>query len=104
MECEQRGLFEHESALLKLLEGVADNHRMEMDFGAAAKRVAAMGLADLKETELPDSKLGTGIDDERGNATFACVLRMCSRQGPTPSLFPWQELQQTAPHALYSKE
>merc|ERR1712118_621725 len=33
MECEQRGVFEHEIALLKGLKGAAGNYGMEMDVG-----------------------------------------------------------------------
>ena len=32
MECEQRGLFEHEISLSKGLEGAASNHGAEMQF------------------------------------------------------------------------
>ena len=40
MECEQRGLFEHEIAFLRGLEGAAGgNYGADVSFGAAAKQV-----------------------------------------------------------------
>ena len=70
MECEQRELFEYETALLQGLEGTAGNHGAEVDFRAATKRGAAMRLAETNEMKLPDdSQLAAGVNHETGSAT-----------------------------------
>ena len=52
MECEQRRLFEDEIAFLKGLEGAAGNHYTKLDCGAGTRRVAAMRLSQLNESNL----------------------------------------------------
>ena len=49
MECEQKGLFDHEIAFLKGLEETAVNHGIERVLRASTKRVAAMRLATARE-------------------------------------------------------
>ena len=49
MECGQRGLLEHEIALLKGLERTGGAHGGEAEFGATVKHVGAMRLAKTKE-------------------------------------------------------
>ena len=56
MQYQQGGSFEHEVAILKQLEGAADNHVTKIDLTAPTNRVAAMNLARINETKLPDSQ------------------------------------------------
>ena len=56
MECEQRGFSDGEIALLKELEGAADDHGTKRVVGAATKRVAAMRHAKAHQMKLVASQ------------------------------------------------
>merc|ERR1739848_18046 len=99
MECEQRGLYEHEMALLKGLECAAGSHVLEIGFEAAAKRVAATRLAKTNEMKLPNSQWGPGINHEAGNVTFACMRFKRGGKGLLPPLHPWPGQNTIALHA-----
>ena len=49
MECEQRGLLNHEIEFLRGLETTVNNHDADMGFSAATKHVAAIRLANMND-------------------------------------------------------
>lgn len=86
MECEQSGLFAHEIALLKGLEGAAGKRGAEMGFGAATKRIAAMCVAKANDMKLPHPQGWLGVHQEACSATSVCIWCACHGWEPPPPL------------------
>eukprot|EP00747_Dinoflagellata_sp_TGD_P072321 gnl/TRDRNA2_/TRDRNA2_157431_c2_seq1.p1 gnl/TRDRNA2_/TRDRNA2_157431_c2~~gnl/TRDRNA2_/TRDRNA2_157431_c2_seq1.p1 ORF type:complete len:587 (-),score=52.49 gnl/TRDRNA2_/TRDRNA2_157431_c2_seq1:102-1718(-) len=66
MESEQRGLFEHEIALLESMEGAAGHRGTELGFGKAVRRVAALRLDRVSKLtkQLGNDWRGNNLDTE----------------------------------------
>ena len=76
MECEQRGLFEHEIVLWMVLVSAAGIHDTEMglgSFGSASKYVAATRFAQTAAMKLHNSDSVTCISHGAGNSTVLCI-------------------------------
>eukprot|EP00747_Dinoflagellata_sp_TGD_P218331 gnl/TRDRNA2_/TRDRNA2_90605_c2_seq1.p1 gnl/TRDRNA2_/TRDRNA2_90605_c2~~gnl/TRDRNA2_/TRDRNA2_90605_c2_seq1.p1 ORF type:complete len:126 (-),score=10.51 gnl/TRDRNA2_/TRDRNA2_90605_c2_seq1:4-381(-) len=58
MECEQRGLWYSEVALLGAFRDAADAHGEEVSFASATTCIAAVSLAKVQKMALPDAGLG----------------------------------------------
>eukprot|EP00746_Dinoflagellata_sp_MGD_P155474 gnl/MRDRNA2_/MRDRNA2_85400_c0_seq1.p1 gnl/MRDRNA2_/MRDRNA2_85400_c0~~gnl/MRDRNA2_/MRDRNA2_85400_c0_seq1.p1 ORF type:complete len:134 (+),score=17.52 gnl/MRDRNA2_/MRDRNA2_85400_c0_seq1:192-593(+) len=90
MECECRGLLEHEILLLRCVQGGIGKECVEKYFAVCTVCVAAMTLAKTGE-RLSEFQAETGTDPA------VCIQFACSRPGPPRPL----DLRQ---NTLYSKE
>ena len=73
LKCEQRGLSEHEIALLEGLEGATGNHSIELSFGAPMKFIAAVRLAETISVHLLHSQFVIGFLYENHRAGNECM-------------------------------
>jgi len=99
MECEQRGLLEHEIAVLKGLADLESSYGTKMIFDALTKHVAAMRLATTNDVTPSYSVAG---EDDSGTAELTgswCMCRMCM---PSSSFGPGQNT--ITETVLYAKE
>ena len=81
MECEERGLLEHEVAIVKGLECLAGKYGSATGFTAFAKHMAAMRLMANK-MQSTDSQWRTDASREACNVTFVCIWCACCGPGP----------------------
>eukprot|EP00747_Dinoflagellata_sp_TGD_P095470 gnl/TRDRNA2_/TRDRNA2_166478_c2_seq3.p1 gnl/TRDRNA2_/TRDRNA2_166478_c2~~gnl/TRDRNA2_/TRDRNA2_166478_c2_seq3.p1 ORF type:complete len:445 (-),score=59.94 gnl/TRDRNA2_/TRDRNA2_166478_c2_seq3:34-1368(-) len=91
MECEQRGLLEHEVAVLQALERAARAEE-EFAFAESTRRVAAMRLSKMSDKRLPL------IRHEPGDA------HLPDEQVMAPRLDAWRRQSEFSAHAPYAKE